>query len=277
MIRIGRKNTLQVAAEHEVGLLLDAGDHGEVLLPKRYVPEGLKPGGEIEIFLSFDSDDRLIATTHEPLAMAGEFALLDVIASTRVGSFLDWGMPKDLMLPFGEQPQRVRVGEKVLVHVYHDEVSNRMVASAKLRKFVEDTAPIYLRQGNQVDLLIAEVTDIGTRAIVSDKFWGMFSLEEKVPPIGTRCEGFISRIREDGLVDLSLKAPGYEKIPEIAKDLLAALQAAPKGFLPLHDKSPPEEIRAQLGVSKKIFKQAVGALYKAKRITLEEGGIQLVG
>jgi predicted RNA-binding protein (virulence factor B family) len=256
-------------------LLLDAGELGEILLPRRYVPDGLEPDGEVEVFISLDSEDRPVATTECPLVMAGEFALLRVAAVTRVGVFLDWGMPKDLLLPFAEQIRRLKVGDDELVHVDVDRVSGRLVASAKLNKFVDERAPSHLHGGNSVSLLITEKTDLGIKAIVDDCCWGLLHCSDggHVPARGVRCSGYISRVREDGLVDLSLDPPGYAKVPAAAEQLAAVLSAAEGGFLPVHDKSPPEQVREVLGISKKVFKQAAGALYKAGSIRIGEDGI----
>lgn len=275
---LGRRHTLPVTARHRSGLLLDGGAFGEVLLPKRYVPAGLEPGGEIEVFLSLDSEDRPVATTETPLAMAGEFALLKVAATSRIGAFLDWGMPKDLFLPFGAQARRVKAGDEELVYVHVDPVSGRLLASAKLDRFVAGEAPPGVRGGNRVSLLIADQTDIGLRAIVDDRYWGMLpaALAGAAPARGGRCEGYVHRVRDDGLVDLGLEPPGYGKVPAAAERLAGQLAAAEGGFLPLHDKSPPEQVREVLGVSKKVFKQAAGALYKAGRIRIGDDGIYLV-
>jgi predicted RNA-binding protein (virulence factor B family) len=275
----GRLNTLAAVARHPSGMFLDGGTYGEILLPNRYVPDGLEPGGEIEVFLSNDSEDRLVATTDRPLAMAGEFALLEVVATTRVGAFLDWGMPKDLLLPFGEQARPVLAGDEVLVYIQLDRVSGRLVASSKLNRFVDEIPPSNLSSCTRVALLIAERTDLGFKAIVDDRYWGLLpnSLAPTVPPIGTRCTGYISRITEEGLVDLSFELPGYGRVAEAADRLATVLAGAGNGFLAVHDKSPPELVRKVTGMSKKVFKQAAGALYRDKRIRIAEDGIYWLG
>lgn len=262
-------------SRHRSGLLLDAGELGRVLLPSRYVPVGLDIDGEIEVFISMDSEDRPVATTESPLVMAGEFALLTVSAVTRVGAFLDWGMPKDLLLPFAEQTRRLKAGEEELVHVDVDKVSGRLVASAKLGKFVADIAPSGWQGGKAVSLLVAEKTDLGIKVIVEDYCWGLLRCNpgDSVPSRGNRCPGYISRIREDGLVDISLSPPGYSRIPAVKEHIAGQLSSAEGGFLPVHDKSPPEQVREVFGVSKKVFKQAVGALYKEGRIRISKDGI----
>ena len=272
---LGRRHTLRVVSRHGSGLMLDAGESGQVLLPKRYVPEGLDIDGEIEVFISMDSEDRPVATTESPMVMAGEFALLRVGEVTRVGVFLEWGMPKDLLLPFSEQPRRLKAGDDELVHVDVDRVSGRLVASAKLGKFVTDTAPPRWQSGKRVSLIIVDETDLGTRVIVDDCCWGLLRCSHagRIPARGIRCSGYISRVREDGLIDISLDPPGYARIPAAKEQIAEQLSAAEGGFLPVHDKSTPEQVREVLGISKKVFKQAVGALYKEGRVRIGEDGI----
>jgi hypothetical protein len=276
--RLGSYNTLRVIENHESGLLLDGKESfGSILLPTRYVREGVRIGDQVKIFLYLDSEDRPIATTECPYAVVGDFAFLEVVDSTRAGSFLDWGLPKDLLLPFGEQPKRLRVGQSTVVYIYVDEVSSRIVASAKLKKHVSETAPVGLRGGNQVSIMLAEKTDLGIRAIVNDNFWGMIkdAEVESLPSIGSQVQGYVSRVRSDGLVDLSLEPPGYSKVPSAAEKLYGHLQSTDEGFLAVHDKSSPERIRECTGMSKKVFKQAVGMLYKDRKIKIEEKGISL--
>lgn len=276
--QLGSYNTLRVMANHESGVLLDGkGSFGSILLPQRYVKEEVCVGDVVRIFLYLDSEDRPIATTECPYAVVGEFAFLEVIDSTRAGSFLDWGLPKDLLLPFGEQPKRLRVGQSTVVYIYVDKISGRIVASAKLKKHVSDTVPVNVRGGNQVSIMLVEKTDIGIRAIVNDNFWGMIKDTEtkSLPSIGSRVQGYVSRVRSDGFIDLSLEPPGYSKISSAVEKLYDYLNSTDEGFLSLHDKSSPDEIKSLLGMSKKVFKQAVGNLYKDKKITIEDNGIYL--
>ena len=276
--QLGCYNTLRVIANHEAGLLLDGEESfGSILLPKRYVTEGIRVGDVVRIFLYLDSEDRPIATTECPYAVVGEFAFLEVIDSTRAGSFLDWGLPKDLLLPFGEQPKRLRVGQSTVVYIYVDKISDRIVASAKLKKHVSDTVPVGVRGGNQVSIMLVEKTDIGIRAIVNDNFWGMIKDAETnaLPSIGSRVQGYVSRVRSDGFIDLSLEPPGYSKISSAVEKLYDYLNSTDEGFLPVHDKSSPDEIKSLLGMSKKVFKQSVGSLYREKKITIKDDGIYL--
>ena len=276
--QLGSYNTLRVMANHESGVLLDGKESfGSILLPQRYVKEEVCVGDVVRIFLYLDSEDRPIATTECPYAVVGEFAFLEVIDSTRSGSFLDWGLLKDLLLPFGEQPKRLRVGQSTVVYIYVDKISGRIVASAKLKKHVSDTVPVDVRGGNQVSIMLVEKTDIGIRAIVNDNFWGMIKDAETnaLPSIGSKVQGYVSRVRSDGFIDLSLEPPGYSKISSAVEKLYDYLNSTDEGFLPVHDKSSPDEIKLLLGMSKKVFKQAVGNLYKDKKITIEDNGIYL--
>lgn len=278
---IGRMNVLRASSRHASGMYLDGGEElGEILLPQRYVPADLVTGGEIEVFLMNDSEDRLVATTDKPLAMVGEFATLNVVETTKIGAFLNWGMPKDLLLPFGEQAQRVMKSDDVVVYVNFDSVSGRLYASSKLNKYVASTAPPGIVEGTAVSLLIAERTDIGYKAIVDGHYWGLIhaSAAAAVPfAIGERRPGYVSRVTEEGLVDVTFDVPGYGKVADAARLLEAALSEAENGFLPLHDKSPPEQVRDVLGMSKKVFKQAVGALYRSRKIRLADEGIHWIG
>ena len=276
--QLGTYNTLSVIEKHESGLLLDGKESfGSILLPKRYVGDEVRVGDDVRIFLYLDSEDRPIATTECPYAVVGEFAFLEVIDSNRAGSFLDWGLQKDLLLPFGEQPRRFRVGQSAVVYIYVDQVSGRIVASAKLKKYVSEVAPVGLRGGNQVSIMLVEKTDIGIRAIVNNDCWGIIKDTEieLLPSIGSRVQGYVSRIRSDGLVDLSLNPPGYSKVPAAAEKLYDLLKSTDEGFLAVHDKSTPEEIKLLLGMSKKVFKQAIGNLYREKKITIEDNRIYL--
>ena len=278
-VSIGRLNLLTVLAVHDSGMMLDGEDQGEILLPNRYVSNTLKPGDEVEVFISFDSEDRIVATTETPFAMVGEFALMDVLSVTKAGAFLDWGMPKDLFLPFREQPEeRVNAGDKVLVHVFIDDVSGRLVASTRLSRFVAEVAPPTVKEGSKVDLLIAAKTDLGYKAIVDGTYWGLLYENQLFRSFkrGERCNGYIQKLRADRKVDLSLLPPGYAKIDELADKILKKLRASDDGFLPFNDKSSLDSIRDAFGMSKKVFKQSIGGLYKQRLIAIEDNGIKLL-
>ncbi|WP_299576902.1 CvfB family protein [uncultured Sunxiuqinia sp.] len=276
MAAIGLMNELEVVKEVDFGVYLDGGPHGEILMPKRYVPEGCKPGDILSVFIYLDSEDRLVATSDRPKAMVGEFAFLPVVSVTGVGAFLDWGLPKDLLVPFREQQQTMEAGHSYLVYVYLDDESQRIAATSKLDKCV-DNVPIDYEVGEEVDLIVARQTDLGFKAIIDNSHWGMIYKNEVFQPlkVGQKIKGFIKNIREDEKIDLSLQKEGYEKIDDISQGILNKL-AANDGFLPLTDKSSPELIQATFHISKKNFKKAIGSLYKHRLISLEDNGIKLL-
>jgi predicted RNA-binding protein (virulence factor B family) len=276
MALIGKTNWLPVLRSADIGLILDGGDLGEILMPNRYVSMDWKEGEPIEVFLMLDSEDRLTATTEKPLAMVGEFALLRVVAVTGIGAFLDWGLPKDLLVPFREQKMPLREGQSVIVRIYLDELSGRIAASAKLDKFLDRGRPDY-QPGEKVNLLICSKTDLGYKAIINDRNWGVLFENEVFQPLekGQRIEGYIKQVRFDGKIDLSLQKPGAKKIGALA-DVIVEYIKEQGGFMPVTDKSPPEEIYRLFGVSKKTYKRAIGGLYKKRLITFENGGTRLV-
>lgn len=269
-------NELEVVKIVDFGVYLDGGPHGEILMPKRYVPENCQVGDQVDVFIYLDSEDRLVATTDNPLVMAGEFALLKVVSVSRVGAFLDWGLPKDLLVPFREQQVPMEEGRSYLVFVYVDDETNRIVGSSKLDKFV-DNLPVDYDAGEEVDLIIAGKTDLGYKAIIDNSHWGLIFGNEVFRPlkIGDRMKGYIKQVRPDEKIDLVLQQPGYEKIDGISQSVLDKLKAS-GNFLPVTDKTDPDEISRIFGISKKNFKKAIGALYKQRLITLEENGIRAV-
>jgi len=274
MLEIGKTASLAVLRAAPMGLILGSAGH-EVLLPTRYVPEGASPGDVLEVFVYTDSEDRPIATTEQPLARADEFACLRVVAVNRTGAFLDWGLPKDLLLPFRSQLKPVQPGQRVVVRVLRDPVSGRPVATEKTERFLE-ASPEGLREGQAVELLIYEETDLGYKAIVDGRFGGLVHRESAgdALEIGSSTTGYVQRVRDDGKVDLMLTRSGKEAIRDAREVLLEALVRA-GGRLALGDRSPPEEIRRTLGLSKKAFKRAVGALYRERRIRLGDASIEL--
>lgn len=271
---IGRINRLTVVREVDFGLYLDGGEHGDILLPMRDVPQGCRVGDALDVFIYFDSEDRIIATTGRPYAMVGEFALLKVAAVTKHGIFLDWGLAKDLLLPFNEQVTRMEAGKSYIVRVFLDPDSRRIAASAKLDEFLFEEAHGEFAPGDEVSLFNAAKTELGYRMIVNGNHWGLLHRHELVrePARGERLTGYIKRIREDGRIDLCLHRQPSEKSGEIGDAILAALKAA-GGFLPLTDRTDPEQIRERFGVSKKLYKKAVGALYRQRRIRIGDDGI----
>ena len=276
MAEIGRINKLVVLKELAFGVYLDGENLGEILMPRRYVPIDCKPGDTVEAFIYFDSENRIIATTEKPHAQVGEFAMLKVISVNAVGAFLDWGLLKDLLVPFREQKVKMQEGQWHIVYVYVDDKSNRIVASAKLDKHLNNLPPNY-EISRAVDLLIYSQTDIGYKTIINNSHWGILYQNEVFQPLekGQKIKGYIKKIRDDKKIDLSLYPPGYEKIDGIAKAIFSKLQEN-KGFLDSTDKSPSEYIYQQFGVSKRVYKQAVGALLKKGLIDIEPNGIRII-
>jgi predicted RNA-binding protein (virulence factor B family) len=276
MIDIGKFNNLTIVKELDFGIYLDGGDQGEILMPRRYVPENCKPGETINAFIYFDSEDRIIATTEEPYATVGEFAMLKVISVNAVGAFLDWGLSKDLLVPFREQKVSMEEGKSYIVYIYVDYESKRIAASAKLDKHLDLLPPDY-SVGQEVDILITNITDIGYKAIINNLHWGILYKNEVFKTLnkGQKTKAYIKKVREDEKIDLSLLKTGYDKVIDI-KDLILNKLKNQGGFIAITDKSPAEEIYTLFGVSKKTYKQAIGALYKLRKIELEQNGIKLI-
>ncbi len=261
---------------HDAGIFLDGGPYGEILLPNRYVPVNIKPDDEIEVFISFDSEDRIVATTDFPYGMVGDFVRLKVKQVTNFGAFLDWGLPKDLLVPFSEQNAKMEEDKSYLVYIYVDPKSNRIVASAKIHKFLEEPETEF-EVNDQVELIIAAETDLGYKAIINKEKIGLIYKDEvfKNIRIGDELNGYIKKVREDGKIDLSLEPVGFVKIDGISGLILEKLKAA-EGQLPFNDKTDASIIKEEFGISKKNFKKAIGTLYKSKIIVIDERGIQLI-
>jgi hypothetical protein len=276
MIETGRMNRLRVLKRVEFGLYLDGGAAGELLLPARYVPDEAAVGDELDVFIYRDSEDRLIATTETPYAMVGEFALLKVVDVTAQGAFLDWGLPKDLLAPFAEQKPRMELGQSYIVRIYLDDESGRIVASARLDDFLYRESEDEFTAGEPVSILIANRSELGYQAIIDNSHWGLLHHSEVARPLrrGQRRRGFIRRIREDGRIDLCLHLKRGDKIDDVAQMILHALRQG-DGFLALTDKSSPADIRARFDISKQLYKQAAGALYRQRAITIDSDGIRL--
>jgi len=277
MATIGKRNTLTVLRDSKPGLYLDGGNLGEILLPNRYVPRKFSCGDRLDVFVYRDSEDRLVATTETPRVCAGEVASLRVVSiHQRVGAFLDWGLSKDLLLPFREQTAPVAVGQAVTVRVYVDPKNQRIVASMRLDRGAEKVAPDY-RSGEPVEFVVSEETDLGYKVLVEGRHRGMLyrdSLSASVT-VGQRLKGFVRAVRPDGKIDLSLDQAGYQRVAPLAARIVAALQRH-GGKLELDDDSPPEAVRQAFGASKKAFKQALGTLYKARRIRFSSPGLELL-
>ena len=274
-IELGKFNQLEVVKEVDFGLYLDGGDEGEILLPTRYVPEDCKVGDMLNVFLYLDIDERLIATTLTPLVQVGQFACLEVSWVNQFGAFLNWGLMKDLFVPFSEQKMKMQVGRSYVVHAHVDEESYRIVASAKVERYLSKDMPDYA-PGAEVDILIWQKTDLGFKAIIDNKYSGLLYENEifRALETGMQMKAFVKQVREDGKVDLILQKPGQGKVEDFAATLLDYIREQ-GGHITLHDKSPAEEIYDTFGVSKKTFKKAVGDLYKKHLVSLQENGIEL--
>ncbi|QQE90095.1 S1 RNA-binding domain-containing protein [Azotobacter chroococcum] len=276
MALIGRFNSLQVVKHTDFGLYLDGGADGEILLPRRYVPKDSpsEVGDWLNVFVYLDSDDRLIATTLRPKIQVGGFASLKVVQINRVGLFLDWGLPKDLLLPHSEEKRPLQVGDYCVVHAYLDPRTRRIVATARLDRYLDKTPAHYL-PGQAVDLLVVEPTPLGFKAIIDGQHWGLIHKNEvfKFLRGGMREQGYIKEVRDDGKISLTLQLVGQAARDELADNILARLDEE-GGVLPLGDKSPPELIARLFGVSKGSFKKAIGGLYKQGLIAIHDERIE---
>ena len=276
MIKIGHYSEVEVVKAVDFGFYIDGGPFGEILLPTNSAAPGIKAGDEITVFIYCDSEDRLIATMQKPYTTADQFAFLKVKDVGPVGAFLDWGLLKDLLVPYREQSLEMRQGHAYVVRVYVDELTERIVASTRLNRFLKDKNED-LEVEEEVDLIVVSETDLGWKVIVNETYWGMVFHSEifQVIAKGDRLKGFVKNIREDDKIDISLQKQGYQQVESTAKWLLEVLKDR-DGFLALTDKSAPELIYQELNVSKKVFKKAIGSLYKQRLITLGGDGIRLV-
>ena len=276
MANIGERTSLRIIREKSFGLYLDGGDLGEVLLPHREVPSDNVIGGSLDVFIYTDSEDRPVATCKTPMAMPGEFARLKCVAVTGVGAFLDWGLPKELLVPFGEQKERMEIGKTYLVHILLDKISGRIMASGRLTRHLDKT-PHTFKSGDEVDLVIFAKTDLGYKAVINNTHTGLLYSEGVFQPLqpGERVKGYVSTLREDGKIDLTLHAPGRARVTDLEERILSEIRAR-GGFWALGDHSPAAEIHDELGVSKRTFKQAVGSLLKKQEILIQPRGLRLV-
>ena len=275
MLTIGKINTLNVVKKQGPDVYLDNGTSAKVLLADKKPPKNCQVGDALDVFVYVDSEGHLAATTKTPLAQVDDIAWLKVVSLNYVGAFLDWGLPKDLLVPFSEQHHEMEVGKSYLVKVFLDD-KNRIAATTKIDRFIEDES-VDFEVGQKVSLIIADKTELGFKAIVNHTHWGLLYQNELFQPLkrGQKLDGYIKQIREDGKIDLNLNQPGYGKVVSLTDDILNKLKAN-NGSLMLSDKSPPEAIYATFGVSKKVFKQAIGALYKKQLISIDKNGITLV-
>lgn len=274
-VKLGKYNQLEVVKEVDFGVYLDGGDGEEILLPARYVPEGCKPGEVLNVFIYLDNEERLVATTLDPLVQVGQFAYLEVAWVNEFGAFLNWGLMKDLFVPFREQKMKMQKGHKYIVHAHVDEDSYRIMASAKVERYLSKEPPQY-EPGEEVDILVWQKTDLGFKVIVENQFSGLLYQNEIFQPVetGMKLRAYIKQVREDGKIDLVLQKLGAKKVDDFSEVLLQYIKDH-DGFITLNDKSAAEDIYDAFGVSKKTFKKAVGDLYKRRLVVLEEGGIRL--
>ena len=266
---------MEVVKTVDFGVYLNGGDDGEILLPSRYVPEGCRPGDMLNVFIYLDNEERLIATTLQPLVQVGEFACLEVAWVNEYGAFLDWGLMKDLFVPFREQKQKMQKGHRYVIHAHVDEDSYRIMASAKVERYLSKEHPDY-RPGEEVEVMVWQKTDLGYKVIVDNQFGGLVYQKEIFQNLepGMKLQAYVRLVREDGKIDLTLQKDGLQKVGDFAGVLLQFIKNE-GGYTRLNDKSAAEEIYETFGVSKKTFKKAVGDLYKKRLIVLEEGGIRL--
>lgn len=275
MIKIGKYNTLTVIKAVDFGVYLDGDERGEILLPNEYVPENCFPDDELKVFIYFDSEDRIIATTEVPNIVVGEFAYMRVVATSSVGAFMDWGLRKDLLVPFRGQRERMKEGNSYLVYAYVDEESDRIVATTKIEKYL-DCNPVEYESGQEVEVLIARPSDLGYSVIVNNAHWGLVYRNEifQSVRIGQKLKGYIKEVRPDGKIDVCLQKTGCGQSDELTAKILEKIKDN-GGVLDVSDKTAPEVIYNLFGCSKKNYKKTIGALYKQGIIEIGEEEIRL--
>jgi predicted RNA-binding protein (virulence factor B family) len=276
MAQVGRFNKLEVIKEVDFGVYLDGGELDSILLPQRYVPEGCELGDWVDVFLYFDSEDLLIATTETPRVEVGRCEMLKVIDINNAGAFMDWGLPKDLLVPYSEQLKPMEVGYSYVVYVFHDQDSDRIAASTRLQDYLAEES-VWVKPRQAVELLIAGRTDLGYKAVINDQYLGLIFRDDAFRPlkVGERLPGFIKNIRSDGKIDLVISQGTLQGDHDLGEQIVENLRAS-GGVSTLTDKSEPDEIYRTFKVSKKKYKQALGSLYRSKRILLSAEKIQLV-
>jgi len=276
MIEIGKYNSLRVVKFVDFGAYLDGGEKGEILIPKKYIPLETQVDDILDVFIYTDSEDRIIATTEKPFAQVGEFAYLYVTSVNKYGAFLDWGLSKDLLVPFSEQKQDLDEGKLYIVKLFLDKLSERVAATTKFDKYLNVDLPTY-QPDDEVKILLYSQTDLGYKVIVENKYWGILYENEVFRSLkkGQTINAFIKKVRPDGKIDLILDKPGFEKIDDLTNRIIEKLKLN-NGFIGVTDKSSPETIYGMFGISKKTFKKAIGALYKNRLIEIMEDGIKLI-
>ncbi len=273
---IGRYNDLEMLRTTSVGAFLGDKEGNDVLLPTKWIPEGTQIGDTLNVFVYTDSEDRPIATTMPPHAVVNEFGFMRVNDVNDVGAFLDWGIEKDLFVPYREQRMKMQEGRSYVVYLYFDITTGRVAASNRLNRFL-DNDTLTVKEGDEVALLVYERTELGYKVIINHLHTGVVYANEVIRPlnVGEKHVGYVRKVREDNKLDISLQPIGYAAVEPNSQRILDLLKAT-KGFLPFTDRTDPEIIRQKLGMSKKVFKKAVGMLYRERRITIEENGIRLV-
>ena len=276
MKKIGNYNKLRVVKKVDFGLYLDGEEYGEILLPQKYVTDDMLPGEEVEIFLYRDSEDRLVATTENPYVVVGEVGLLKAKQVSSPGAFMDWGVMKDLLVPFREQTEPIEEGRWYLVYVYLDRVTNRIVGSTKLNKYIGNKPPRY-QPGDEVEIIVARRAEIGYRVIVDNLHWGMVYKNDVFDTlrIGDVMHGVVKLVRDDGKVDVTFREQGGERVFQLARHIVGYLEDN-NGVMRLCDKSHPDDIKAVFHCSKKDFKKALGYLFKRRRILVADNGVKLL-
>ncbi|MDH5434463.1 MAG: S1-like domain-containing RNA-binding protein [Gammaproteobacteria bacterium] len=274
MIKIGQFNFLQISQKSERGTLLSAGQLGSVFLSKKETPNNCNVGDKLQVFIYQNARDEIVATTRKPKIELGGVACLKVISTSNVGAFMDWGLPKDLFVPFGQQAKPMKSGQSHLVYMYEDN-TGRLCASSKLNRMLDEKGK-GVKEKDKVNLLVGDKTELGYKVVVNQKFWGLLHHSDVFRELqyGQALSGVVKKIRNDGKVDIALQAGKEDSEDKLATKILKQI-ASDGGFSPYHDKSPPERIYQVFGVSKKAFKAALGTLYKQKKITIEENGIRL--
>jgi predicted RNA-binding protein (virulence factor B family) len=276
MIRIGKTNTLTILRDTTVGMYLGDNENQAVLLPKKYILPDFKINDEVEVFVYKDSEDRMIATTLKPFAEVDQFAYLEVTSVSKVGAFMDWGLEKDLFVPFKEQKHKMMEGYSYVVYVYLDELSERIVASGKINKFIGNDV-LTVEQGQEVDLLVYNETDLGFTCIINGRHKGLIYHNDIFTDlkIGDQVTGYIKLIRENNLVDLSLQKPGFKHVLSSTEKIMEYLTSH-NGYLELTDKSSPDLIERRFDMSKSTFKKSIGILYRQRKVTIHDDGVRLV-
>ncbi|MCQ2230071.1 MAG: S1-like domain-containing RNA-binding protein [Bacteroidales bacterium] len=275
-VAIGRYNTLKVKRSVDFGVFLDDGEGNDILMPQKYVADHVQIGDMVDVFVYADSEDRLVATTETPRAQVGEFAYLPVKAISRFGAFLDWGLTKDLLVPYSEQRDRMEMDKSYVVYLYLDKNTKRVAASEKLNRYLDNIAPRY-EVGEEVDVLVYDVTNLGYKAIINNTHSGVIYRTEafKVLRVGDRMKAYVKKVREDDKIDLSLQKLGFGKVGSLRETIIKKLQEN-GGRMAVGDKTDPETIMLAFGCSKKAFKMAIGAMYKEGSISIEADGIRLL-